>query len=45
MGGATYVKRHLPDCSAIKTKSDEFVIQQYGEDEIENKLLASIRIR
>lgn len=45
VGGATYVKRHLPDFSVIKTKSDEFVIKQYGEDEIENKLLASIRIR
>lgn len=45
IGACTYVKRHLPDCSVIKTKNDEFIIKQYGEDEIENKLLASIRIR
>lgn len=45
VGGATYVKRHLPDFCAIKTKSDEFVIKQYGEDEIEAKLLASIKVR
>lgn len=45
VGGATYVKRHLPDFCAIKTKNDEFVIKQYGEDEIEAKLLASIKVR
>ena len=45
IGACTYVKRHLPDCSVIKTKNDEFIIKQYGEDEIENKLLASIKIR
>ncbi len=45
IGGATYVKRHLPSFSTIKTKNDEFVIKQYGEDEIENKLLAAIKIR
>jgi len=45
VGGATYVKRHLPDFCAIKTKIDEFVIKQYNEDEIENKLLASIKVR
>lgn len=45
VGACTYVKRHLPDFSVIKTKNDEFVIKQYDEEEIENKLLASIRIR
>lgn len=45
VGACTYVKRHLPDYSVIKTKNDEFIIKQYDENEIENKLLASIRIR
>ena len=45
IGACTYVKRHIPDCSVIKTKNDEFVMKQYGEDEIENKLLTSISIR
>ncbi len=45
VGGATYVKRHLPDFSVIKTKSDDFIIKQYPEEEIESKLLASVRIR
>ena len=45
VGACTYVKRHLPDCSVVKTKNDEFVVKQYDEDEIENKLLASITIR
>ncbi len=45
IGACVYVKRHLPDCSVIKTKNDEFDIKQYSEDEIENKLLAAIKIR
>lgn len=45
IGACTYVKRHLPDCSVIKTKNDDFIIKQYPEEEIESKLLASIRIR
>ena len=45
IGACTYVKRHLPDYSVIKTKNDEFVIKQFDRDEIENKLLAAIRIR
>ena len=45
IGACTYVKRHLPDYSVIKTKNDEFDIKTYSEDEIENKLLAKIRIR
>lgn len=45
IGACVYVKRHLPDCSVIKTKNDEFDIKQYTEDEIENKLLANIKIR
>lgn len=45
IGACTYVKRHLPDFSVIKTKSDEFVIKQYGEEEIESKLLAAVKIR
>lgn len=45
VGGATYVKRHLPDFYVIKTKSDDFIIKQYPEEEIESKLLASVKIR
>lgn len=45
VGACTYVKRHLPDFTVIKTKNEEFIIKQYSEHEIENKLLASIKIR
>lgn len=45
VGAAVYVKRHLPDYSLIKTPNDEFVIKTYDEFEIENKLVASIKIR
>lgn len=45
IGGATYVKRHLPDFSVIKTKNDEFDIKTYDEDVIESKLLAAVKIR
>lgn len=45
VGGATYVKRHLPDCSVIKTKNDDFIIKQYPEEEIESKLLAAVKVR
>lgn len=45
VGACTYVKRHLPEYSVIKTKNDDFIIKNYPESEIENKLLASIRIR
>ncbi len=45
VGACVYVKRHLPDCSVIKTKNDEFHINSYSEEEIEEKLLASVKIR
>lgn len=45
VGAAIYVKRHLPDFSVIKTPNDEFIIKTYDENEIENKLLASVIIR
>ena len=45
IGGGVTVKRHLPDFSIIKTPNDQFVIKTYSEEEIENKLLASIKIR
>ena len=45
VGACVYVKRHLPDFSIIKTRNDEFITKQYCENEIESKLLASIKIR
>lgn len=45
VGGGVTVKRHLPDFSIIKTPNDQFVIKTYSEEEIEDKLLASIKIR
>lgn len=45
VGACVYVKRNLADNSVIKTKNDEFVITQFNEEEIESKLLASIKIR
>lgn len=45
VGAVVYVKRHLPDFSLIKTPNDEFIINSYSEQEIENKLIASIKIR
>lgn len=45
VGGGVTVKRHVPDFTVIKTPNDQFVIKTYNEEEIENKLLASIKIR
>ena len=45
VGAAVYVKRHLPDFSVIKTPNDEFIIKTYDKNEIENKLLAAVKIR
>ena len=45
VGGGVTVKRHLPNFSIIKTPNDQFVIKTYSEEEIEDKLLASIKIR
>ncbi len=39
LGACTAVKRNVPDFSLYKTASDDIVIKQYGEDEIEEKLM------
>jgi sugar O-acyltransferase (sialic acid O-acetyltransferase NeuD family) len=45
IGACTKVKRSHPDFSIVKTVSDPDVVIQSFEDEIENKLLASLNIR
>ena len=45
VGACTVVKRNMPDCSRYVTKSDEIVIKQYPEEEIENKLIFSKNVR
>ena len=45
VGACTYVKRNLPDYTIIKTPNDEFIQIQSSEEEIETKLLASVKIR
>lgn len=44
LGACTAVKRNVPDFSLYKTSSD-MVIKQYGEEEIENKLIYSLNKR
>lgn len=39
IGACTAVKRNMPDFSRYTTPSDNIVIKQYAEDEIENKLM------
>lgn len=41
IGACTAVKRNMPDFSRYVTKSDDIVIKQYAEDEIEEKLMFS----
>lgn len=41
VGACTAVKRNMPDCSKYITSSDNIVIKQYSEDEIESKLVFS----
>lgn len=41
VGACTAVKRNMPDCSRYVTSSDNIVIKQYSEDEIESKLVFS----
>lgn len=41
VGACTAVKRNMPDCSKYATTSDNIVIKQYSEDEIESKLVFS----
>ena len=45
IGGGVVVKRHVPDFTVVKTRNDDNVIKGYAEDTIEQKLLASIKIR
>ena len=41
VGACTAVKRNMPDFSKYITSSDNFVIKQYNEEEIEDKLVFS----
>ena len=45
IGACTAVKRNMPDYSRYVTKSDEIVVKQYSEEEIENKLVFSKNVR
>ena len=45
IGACTAVKRNMPDFSRYVTKSDDVVIKQYSEEEIENKLMFSKNVR
>jgi sugar O-acyltransferase (sialic acid O-acetyltransferase NeuD family) len=45
IGGGVVVKRHVPDFTVVKTRNDAYVTKTYDEAIIEQKLLASIRIR
>ena len=45
IGGGVTVKRHVPDFTLVKTPNDFFITKTYTENEIENKMLASIMIR
>ena len=45
IGACTVVKRNMPDFSRYVTKSDDIVIKQYAEDEIEDKLVFSKNVR
>lgn len=45
IGACAVVKRHLPDFCACKTASDVMVVKEYGEDEIETKLVAGKSVK
>ncbi len=45
IGACTPVKRNIPNYSKYVTASDNIVIKQYSEEEIENKLLFSKNVR
>lgn len=45
IGACAVVKRNMPDFSKCVTSSANMVIKQYGEDEIEEKLVASKNVR
>jgi sugar O-acyltransferase (sialic acid O-acetyltransferase NeuD family) len=41
IGSGTIIKKSLSDFSIVKTKSDNYIIESYSEETIENKLLAN----
>ena len=45
VGAATALKRNLSDCCVYKTTSDNYMMKEYSESEIENKLLFRKNIR
>lgn len=45
IGACTSVKRNMPDCSKYITSSEDIVVRQYTEDEIEEKLVFSKNVR
>lgn len=45
VGACTIVKRNLPDFTRCKTSSDTCEIKQFGEDEIESKLMFKKNVR
>ncbi len=45
VGACTAVKRNMPDFSKYVTPSDNIVIKQYTEEEVENKLVFSKNVR
>lgn len=45
VGACTIVKRNMPDFSSIKTNSENYIVKNYTEDEIESKLVSSKNIR
>ena len=45
IGACAVVKRNMPDFSKCATSSSSMVIKQYGENEIEEKLVASKNVR
>ena len=45
VGAATALKRNLPDFCVYKTTNDNYVVKEYSEEEIEQKLLFRKNIR
>ncbi len=45
IGACTAVKRNMPDFSRFVTKSEDIIIKQYPEEEIEDKLVFSKNVR
>lgn len=45
IGACSAVKRNMPDFSKYSTRSDDYFIKQYTEEEIDNKLVFSKNVR